>query len=259
MNWHEISVTIPLSLLEPAYNFMWPYVHGLFVESTDNIFTIRAFIFCACPDQILKKLKNFLRIQARTLEGVHPTPAAGPVVSAYTDRFIIVPAPTSYTPPFGMPIFIQRGKAFGLGCHPCTFYCVQALQNIYTKDPDLIRSGKILDAGIGTGILSIATAKLGAEYILGVDINNESIKEAEENLSLNNVKNKIKLLLCSVTVIAQNASHLEQLLSPKGWLIIGGMSVPQDDIVISNFTKLGLTESSRLRNEEWSVAILHMD
>jgi ribosomal protein L11 methyltransferase len=243
------------------------------VEENDGSFMIRIFLFCVCPDQILKKLKNFLRLLARSLEVAHPTPVAGPLVSACTDRFIIVPVPTSYIPPFGTPLFIQRGRAFGLGCHPCTFYCVQALQYIYTRDPDLIRFGKILDAGIGTGILSIAASKLGAEYITGVDINNESIKEAQENLSCNNITNKIKLLLCSVTVIkeqfdvilanlyghflAQNAPHLEQLLSPKGWLIIGGMSVPHDDIVISNFTKLGLTESTRFRNEEWSVAILH--
>ena len=144
---------------------------------------------------------------------------------------------------------------------------------MYARDPDLICSGKILDAGIGTGILSIAAAKLGAENITGVDINNESIIEARENVACNKITNKIKLLLCSVTAVeekfdlilanlygqflAQNAPHLEHLVSPKGWLIIGGMSVPHDDIVISKFTELGLIENSRFRNEAWSVSILH--
>jgi len=272
MKWHEISVPVPLSFLESAYNFIWPYVHGLAVEDSDKSFTIRAFLFCSCPEQILKKLKNFLRVRARTLHIAHATPVAGPVATPYTDRFIIVPVPTSYVPPFGIPIFIRRGRAFGLGCHPCTIYCVQALQYIYKREPDTIRSGKILDAGIGTGILSIAAAKLGAENITGVDINNESIKEAQENLACNNIKNKIRILLCSVTVIedqfdlilanlygyflAQNALHLEQLLSSKGWLIMGGMCIPHDDIIISNFTKLGLIECFRFRDKEWSSAIL---
>jgi ribosomal protein L11 methyltransferase len=272
MKWHEINVTVPLSLLEPAYNFVWPYVHGLAVEETDKSFVIRAFLFCLSPDQILKNLNNFLRAQARSLQVAHSPPAAGPLASSYADKFIIVPSPTAYIPPVGIPIFIQRGRAFGLGCHPCTIYCVQALQYLHTRDPDMIRLGKILDAGIGTGILSIAAAKLGAENIIGVDINNESIKEAQENLALNDITNNIQILLCSVSAVeeqfdvilanlfgyflAQKAPHFKQLLSPKGWLIIGGMSVPHDDIVISKFTNLGLIECVRFRDEAWSVAII---
>jgi len=194
------------------------------------------------------------------------------MVSPGTDRFIIVPAPASYIPPVGIPIFIQRGRAFGLGCHPCTVYCVHGLHYIYTREPDTIRPGKILDAGIGTGILSIAASKLGAENITGVDINDESIKEALENLACNNITNKIQIFHCSVTALkeqfnvilanlygyflAQNAPHLIQLLSPKGWLILGVMGVPYDDVVISNFTNSGLMECIRFRDEEWSAAIL---
>jgi ribosomal protein L11 methyltransferase len=272
MKWHEIRVTVPLSLLEPAYNFIWPYVHGLAVEGTDKSFMIRVFLFGPCPHKILKKLKNFLRVQARSLRVAHPTPVVGPVSLSHTNKFVIVPAPTSYIPPFGIPLFIQRGRAFGLGCHPCTIYCIQALQYVYTRDPDRIRSGKILDAGIGTGILSLAAAQLGAENITGVDVNNESIKEAQENAALNNVTNKIQILLCSVTAIeeqfdvvlaniygsflAQHAPHIGQLLFPRGWLIISGMSVPHDDTVISTFTNLGLVEQTRLRDEAWSAALL---
>jgi len=272
MKWHEISVNVPLSILEPAYNFIWPYVHGLAVEGTDESFMLRAFLFCSRTDVILKKLRGFLQVQARSLKVTHALPVAGHVVLPHADRFIIVPAPISYIPPFGIPIFIQRGRSFGLGSHPCTIYCVQALQYIYRRDPDMIRLGKILDAGIGTGILSIAAVKLGAENVTGVDISNESIKEAQNNLVFNNITNKIHVLLCSITVIeeqfdvilanlygyflAQNARHLEQILSPKGWLIIGGMTVPHDDIVISVFTDLGLIERMRFRDKEWSVAIL---
>lgn len=120
MKWHEIHVTLSLSLLEPAYNFVWPYVHGLIVDTIDKNFMIRAFLFSENPDQILKKLKNFLRIQVRSLHIAHATPVTGPMVSPGTDRFIIVPAPASYIPSVGIPIFVQRGRAFGLGCHPCT-------------------------------------------------------------------------------------------------------------------------------------------
>lgn len=90
--------------------------------------------------------------------------------------------------------------------------------------------GKILYAGIGTGILSIVAAKLGAENIIGVDINDESIKEAQENIKINNVT--------------------------KGRLFVGGMSVPHDEVVISTFIENGLLEYVRYRDEEWSVALL---
>jgi ribosomal protein L11 methyltransferase len=233
---------------------------------------IRAFLFSENPDQILKKLKSFLRIQARSLDIAHAPPVAGPVESPSTDRFIIVPVPASYIPPVGIPILIQRGRAFGLGSHPCTVYCVHGLHYIYTREPDTIRSGMILDAGIGTGILSIAASKLGAENITGVDINDESIKESRENLSCNNLTDKLQLFHCSVTALkepfdvilanlsgyflAQNAPHLIQILSPKGWLVLGGMTVPHDDIVVSNFTNSGLMECIRFRDEEWSASIL---
>ncbi len=272
MNWHEIRITVPLSLLEPAYNFIWPYVHGLVVDKIDKSFMIRALLFSIASDHIVKKLKNFLHVQARSLNIAYAAPVTGPMVSIYTDRFIIVPVPTSYIPPTDLPIFIRRGRAFGLGCHPCTMYCIQGLQYIHTREPDTIRSGNILDAGIGTGILSIVASKLGAENITGVDINDKSIKEAQENVACNNIINKIQIFHCSVTslreqfdvilanlygyFLAQNAPHLIQLLSPKGWLILGGMTVPHDDVVVSNFTNSGLMEYIRFRDEEWSAALL---
>ncbi len=272
MNWYEIDINLPLSLLEPTYNFIWPYVNGLVVEKTDKNFMMRAFLFSLNPHQLVKKLRNFLRTQARSYHVEYPTPVVGPVISPFTDRFIIVPAPTSYIPPFGLPIFLQRGRAFGLGCHPCTIYCLEALKYIYTREPDTVRLGKILDAGIGTGILSIAAAKLGAKYIKGVDINDESIKEAQENIRFNNITRRIHIFHCSVMIIkeqfdiifanlygyflAVNALSLIHLLSSKGWLILGGMAVPHDEVVISTFTNYGLIECARFRDEERSASIL---
>jgi ribosomal protein L11 methylase PrmA len=272
MKWHEIRVIVALSLLEPAYNFMWPYVHGLVVDTHDKSFLIRAFIFSEDTDKVLKKINNFLRVQARSLQIVHEAPVVGPLISPCTDKFVVVPAPTSYIPPVGIPIFIRRGRAFGLGCHPCTVYCVNGLHYIYTRTPDMLRYGKVLDAGIGTGILSIAASKLGAENITGVDINDESIKESLDNLALNNVADKTQILHCSVTALtgifdvilanlygyflAQHAAHLIEILSPKGWLILGGMTVPHDDVVIANFTNSGLRECIRFRDEEWGAALL---
>lgn len=270
--WYEITVNLPLSLLETTYNFIWPYVNGLSVEKTDKSFLIKAYLFSLSTDRIMKKLEQFLRVQAKSFKVESFSPVAGPVVLPPVDSLIIVPAPTSYIPPFGLPIFIQRGRAFGLGCHPCTIYCLQGIQYIYAQEPDTIRSGKILDAGIGTGILSIVAAKLGAENIIGVDINDESIKEAQENIKFNNITKGIQILHYSVKDIkeqfnlilanlygyflSQNASHFVNLLSPKGWLLVSGISVPHDEFVVSIFIENGLLEYVRYRDDEWSAFLL---
>jgi ribosomal protein L11 methylase PrmA len=272
MQWYEIDVNLPLPLLESTYNFLWLYVNGLKVEKTKNGFILEAYLFSSFPHKLLKRLNNFLHIMAKSYQANYSPPAAYPASSPLKDDFIIVPTPTSYIPAFGCPILIQRGKAFGTGNHPSTIYCLQALKDIFREKFGKVQIEQILDAGTGTGILSIAAAKLGVKDITGVEISPESIKEAQENLRLNRITKEIRILPCSVTeikgrfnlifanlygfLLKEIASFLVQQLSPKGLIIIGGMSVPDDDVIISTFTQQGLNECARYQDEVWSVAVL---
>ena len=273
MQWYEINVILPLSLLGSAYNFLWLYVNGIAVERAEKDFLLKAYIFSSYPHDLLKRLNNFLKIQAKTLSVNYLTPIANHVNPLLTGEFIIVPTPTFNIPDFGIPIFIQRGMAFGIGSHPCTIYCLQALKKVLSVTFQADMAEKVLDAGTGTGVLAIAAAKSGARDITAVDISLESVKEARGNISLNNLSEGISLLHGSVTdvegefdIILANlygpllikiSSYLIQRLSEKGWIILGGMAVPHDDVVIATFMQHSLKLYKRYRDDEWGVAVLH--
>ena len=63
-------------------------------------------------------------------------------------------------------IGIEAKQAFGTGTHETTRLVISELLNI------ALRNKRVLDCGCGTGILSITASKLGAEEIVGYDIDN---------------------------------------------------------------------------------------
>jgi len=82
-----------------------------------------------------------------------------------------------------LDITIEARQAFGTGTHETTQLVIEQLLKT-----DL--TGKrVLDCGCGTGILGIAASKLGAAEVVGYDIDEWSVANAEHNAELNNVKN----------------------------------------------------------------------
>ena len=101
-----------------------------------------------------------------------------------TDNMIVKP-PWEIVETDGLVIDIMPKMAFGTGTHETTQLCLQFLESLDLK-------GKcVLDAGTGSGILSIAAVKLGADQAEGVDIDQESIENAYENAALNRVTDKV--------------------------------------------------------------------
>src|SRR4030042_935822 len=87
-------------------------------------------------------------------------------------------------------IRMDPGVVFGSGHHPTTRDSLQALLWIYDRD----RPRKVLDLGTGTGILSLAAVSLGAEEVLAVDWNPACVRTANNNVDLNDLNKKIKIL-----------------------------------------------------------------
>lgn len=78
-------------------------------------------------------------------------------------------------------IEIDPGISFGTGSHETTKLCIIAIKK-YMK-PD----SAVLDAGSGSGILSIISKKLGAKEVLGIDIDPSATKSAIENAGVNHL------------------------------------------------------------------------
>jgi ribosomal protein L11 methyltransferase len=271
MQWHAIETSLSPSLLESAYQYLWPYAHGFSVKKDKGEFILKAFLFTSSPDALAKKLKKFLTIQTKLIPGTFSCQIIDPFQIPSTQEFIVVPFPAAYTPPFGTPLYIQRGRAFGVGSHPCTVFCLEAIEEVFRYEPRK-RIKHVLDAGSGTGILSIAAAKRGADKITCAEISLESVREAEENLRINQVDDKVEIFPCTVTdikgqydlvvanlygaLLLEIVSFLAQSVKEKGWLILGGMSLEQSETVLSKYKHQGFEESALYTHGEWCVGML---
>lgn len=76
-------------------------------------------------------------------------------------------------------IEIDPGIAFGTGMHETTQLCIRQLKKYVSNNTN------ILDVGCGSGILSIVALKLGAKSAVGIDIDENAIAAAYENLQVN--------------------------------------------------------------------------
>jgi len=85
-----------------------------------------------------------------------------------------------------IPLILGTGRAFGSGDHETTSSCLEELENI-----PIIRGAKVLDVGCGTGILSIAAAKMGAGQVTALDPDHKAIKVTMASIGLNHLENKV--------------------------------------------------------------------
>lgn len=82
---------------------------------------------------------------------------------------------------------LDPGMAFGTGVHASTRFCLRFVEE-YIKGGE-----RVADAGCGSGILSIAAARMGAASVLGWDIDELAVKIARENVSLNGLSDIVAL------------------------------------------------------------------
>ena len=76
---------------------------------------------------------------------------------------------------------LDVGSGWGNGAHPTTKLCMKFILKTVSK------GDKVLDYGTGSGILSIAAAKLGASHCIAVDIDEDTLIAAEINGRINGV------------------------------------------------------------------------
>jgi ribosomal protein L11 methyltransferase len=101
-------------------------------------------------------------------------------------RIVIVPSWLDYQPsPDDLTLRLDPGMAFGTGLHPTTQLCLLELEQRVTPGMD------VLDLGCGSGILSIAAARLGAARVLALDTDPIAVEATRANAALNDVADGI--------------------------------------------------------------------
>lgn len=166
-------------------------------------------------------------------------------------------------------IRLDPGMAFGTGTHPSTQLCMIATEELCSTKPGL----SVVDLGCGSGILSIAAAKLNAANILALDIDDIAVRATLENAELNEVADKIQaqtgsleslthaarrfdLALVNILakiIIAMCDEGLGTIVRPGGIAVFGGIIHDQADQVETALRKTGLESYRRRTMGDWVV------
>ncbi|MDB5799606.1 MAG: prmA [Rhodocyclales bacterium] len=190
----------------------------------------------AVPDFDIEEIaeQNWVQLTQSQFEPIH-----------IDDRLWIVPSWHAAPDSGAINIEMNPGMAFGTGSHPTTRLCLQWLL-------DSVRPGDtVLDYGCGSGILGIAAAKLGADKVLGVDIDEHAVTASRANAERNEVtaeraewRSSAQQLAGQYDLVVANiltnplcmlAPGIAARVAPGGRLALSGVLAPQAGQVIAAY------------------------
>ncbi|MBK7319269.1 50S ribosomal protein L11 methyltransferase [Candidatus Villigracilis affinis] len=299
MNWLEVSLTVDGELAESVADVLARFApNGVMTEqgvkfndeedegTATGPITVRAYL--EVNDQ-LEETRQKLEESLYYLGMIKPVPT--PTYKQIADqnwmeawkqhykpiligqRLLILPAWLESPEPKRIPIKIDPGMAFGTGTHPTTQLCLELME----VSADNRQLSSVIDVGCGSGILSIAALKLGANKVLGVDIDIESVKNSRENADTNEVGEELILGQGSVTEVLAGQfafksaplvvanilgpilirlfdAGLADLIEPNGEIILSGILDHQAESVIGAGQAKGLKRGEIRQMGDW-VAI----
>lgn len=153
--------------------------------------------------------------------------------------------------------------AFGTGSHASTRFCLRFIDQ-YVKGGE-----NIIDAGCGSGILSIAAAKLGATQVLAMDIDELAVKIARANVKMNGLEEVVKAEVRDITedlagfkadyifanitaeVVYLMIPRAAELLSAGSYLFCSGIIESRWPQVAQQLESYGFEIGQMLQENEW--------
>ena len=180
-------------------------------------------------------------------------------------RFVVRPTWRQYTAqPEDVVIDLDPGMAFGTGLHPTTALCLGWLETLDVRDL------RVLDAGAGSGILSIAAARLGARSIDAIEIDPVAVSALKQNIALNALEDRIgtwkadatkplpvegpyDLILANMIsrILMATSASLAATAGPETKMVLSGVIEAHEDEVDSIFQKHGFRVIGRRTSGDW--------
>ncbi len=185
-----------------------------------------------------------------------------------SDKIKIKPSFKKYSAKEGeLVLTIDPKMSFGTGEHQSTKLVLQLIEK-YT-----LPGMRILDVGSGTGILSIAAVKLGAESALAVDFDEICFENCKENCRINGVENQIKILTGTVAdikeknfdlifanihknVLTEIARDLKAKLKRNGKLLLAGLLAQDKKEIELRYHSLGFNTKKIVQMDEWIAVVM---
>lgn len=160
-------------------------------------------------------------------------------------RLWIVPSWQSFGEANAVVVILDPGLAFGTGTHPSTALCLRWL------DANPPEAANLVDYGCGSGVLSIAALKLGAQHVWAVDIDSQALLATRENAQKNTITPdcveiahpdrlpnlQADLLIAnilSVTLI-ELSQRIASTVKPAGTLVLSGILADQAETVMNAY------------------------
>jgi ribosomal protein L11 methyltransferase len=161
-----------------------------------------------------------------------------------------------------LDVAIDPGQAFGTGAHATTRLCLELM----LEKP--VAEGSFVDVGSGSGVLTIAAAKLGFSPVLALDNDPAAVTATQENARRNGVTVDVRRLdlrseqvpeadLAVANVLAGPLiawSGTQERFGPR--LILSGMLISEADRVAAAFAQRGLAQTHRRDRGEWTALAL---
>ncbi len=169
-----------------------------------------------------------------------------------------------------IPIHLDPSVIFGSGFHPTTRLCLQVITDLMTSHPNTIES--MVDLGTGTGLLSIAAAKLGVKNIRCYDSNPFACAVAQQNIELNDCREQIEVMEADlrdglpdtgVSLLVANLYNgllLDLFNNPEFWkakyYIISGFIPSMEEELLAALPMDDLKLLERRKSEMWRLWLL---
>ena len=158
-------------------------------------------------------------------------------------------------------IVVAPQMSFGSGHHQTTRMMCRLIHALHPE-------GKILDVGCGTGVLSLAALRCGAERADAIDIDIWSVESAKESARLNNLAERIEVIHGTVesiagrqyslvvaninrNIILADIAQYVAALEPGGTLLLSGFLAGDVEDITEAATALGLVPVESLSEDEW--------
>jgi len=185
-----------------------------------------------------------------------------------SDRIFIKPTFKNYSAKDNeIVLTIDPKMSFGTGEHQTTKLILRLLET--SVKPGM----KVLDVGSGTGILAIASVKLGAKKVVAVDFDKICLENCKENCVLNNVEDSVvvvtgeiydvkekdfDLILTNIqkNVLLEIAEKIKSNLSQSGVVILSGLLESDKSAVENTYHSLGFRTEQVAVMDEWIAVVL---
>ena len=188
-----------------------------------------------------------------------------------SDRIVIKPSFKEYQIKGNeIVLTIDPKMSFGTGEHQSTKLVLRLLEK-YVK-----KGMKVLDVGSGTGILAIASVKLGAEKAVAIDFDETCFDNCNENCLMNNIENFIEvrtgeiidiketdfdLILANIhkNVLIEIADEIKKRIRKNGTVILSGLLNSDQKDTETKYHSIGFRTELIEQMDEWIAVVLNLN